>query len=143
MVAHRDSAGNTGMIGEGDMQWMTAASGVVHEEMHDKEFAKRGGTLEAIQLWVNLPKAQKMSPPRYQTLVSPDIPVVDLGSGAGYARVIAGHFRNVKGPANTVKPVNLYDLRLRGGSNSSTATGGLQYRLLCAPWRSRAAGASS
>jgi quercetin 2,3-dioxygenase len=93
---------------------MTAASGVVHEEMHEREFAKRGGTLEAIQLWVNLPKAYKMSSPRYQTLLNTDIPVVDL-DGAGYARVIAGKLGGIKGPAKTFTPVNLYDVRLRAG----------------------------
>jgi quercetin 2,3-dioxygenase len=115
MVAHRDSAGNAGIIGEGDVQWMTAASGVVHEEMHENAFAQRGGTLEAIQLWVNLPKAYKMSPPRYQTLVNADIPVVPLDEGAGHVRVIAGEFEGVKGPANTFTPVNLYDVRLKAG----------------------------
>jgi redox-sensitive bicupin YhaK (pirin superfamily) len=114
-VAHRDSGGNAGIIAEGDVQWMTAASGVVHEEKHEKEFAKRGGTLEAIQLWVNLPKAHKMSPPRYQTVLNAEIPVVHLGDGAGYARVIAGEFKGIKGPANTFTPVNLYDMRLNAG----------------------------
>ena len=114
-VAHRDSTGTEGVIGPGDVQWMTAASGIVHEELHEQEFAARGGTLEGIQLWVNLPKAFKMSKPRYQTLVSDEIPTVDLGGGAGQLRVIAGEFRGVSGPAKTFSPVHLYDLRLTAG----------------------------
>lgn len=114
-VAHRDSTGSGGVIGPGDVQWMTAASGIVHEELHEKEFAERGGLLEGIQLWVNLPKAVKMSRPRYQTLVCTDIPTVDLDGGAGSLRVIAGEFRGTKGPANTFSPVHLYDLRLKAG----------------------------
>jgi redox-sensitive bicupin YhaK (pirin superfamily) len=114
-VAHRDSTGSGGVIGPGDVQWMTAAAGIVHEELHEKEFAKHGGLLEGIQLWVNLPKAFKMSKPGYQTLVSDDIPSVDLDGGAGQLRVIAGEFRGVKGPAKTFSPVHLYDLRLAAG----------------------------
>jgi redox-sensitive bicupin YhaK (pirin superfamily) len=116
MVAHRDSAGNSGIIGPGDVQWMTAAAGVVHEEMHEKEFAKRGGTLHAIQLWVNLPQASKMSKPGYQTLLDRDIPVVDLVGEHGRVRVIAGTFGAVRGPAKTFTPVDLYDVQLRAGA---------------------------
>ena len=115
VVAHRDSAGNSGVIGPGDVQWMTAASGIVHEELHEKEWAKRGGTLQAIQLWVNLPKSSKMSAPGYQTIVNDQIPVVQLGGGAGSLRVIAGSVGGAKGPAKTFTPIELYDLRLRAG----------------------------
>lgn len=115
VVAHRDSAGHGGIIGPGEVQWMTAGSGVVHEEMHERDFARRGGTLEAIQLWVNLPRAFKMTPPRYQTLVERDIPVVELADGAGRLRVIAGSYRGVTGPARTFTPVQLYDLRVSAG----------------------------
>jgi redox-sensitive bicupin YhaK (pirin superfamily) len=115
MVAHRDSAGNAGIIGPGDVQWMTAASGIVHEERHEREWANRGGTLQAIQLWVNLPKTSKMSAPGYQTLVSDQIPVVQLDGGAGALRVIAGSVRGRNGPAKTFTPVELYDLRVRAG----------------------------
>jgi redox-sensitive bicupin YhaK (pirin superfamily) len=115
IVAHRDSAGNSGVIGPGDVQWMTAASGIVHEEMHEKEWAKRGGTLQAIQLWVNLPKAHKMSAPGYQTIESNQIPVVTLDGGAGSLRVIAGSVRAARGPAKTFTPIELYDLHLRAG----------------------------
>jgi quercetin 2,3-dioxygenase len=114
-VEHRDSAGHSGTIHEGDVQWMTAASGVVHEEMHEREFAKRGGTFEMVQLWVNLPKAYKMSQPRYQTLRREQIPVVQLGEGAT-ARVIAGELNGAKGPARTFTPVNVFDVRLKSGS---------------------------
>jgi len=115
MLAHRDSAGNSGVIGPGDVQWMTAASGVVHEERHEREWAKRGGTLQAIQLWVNLPKAFKMSAPGYQTILNDHIPVLPLEAGAGSLRVIAGSVRGVRGPAKTFTPVELYDLWLRAG----------------------------
>jgi redox-sensitive bicupin YhaK (pirin superfamily) len=115
VVAHRDSAGHGGIIGPGDVQWMTAGSGVVHEEMHERDFARRGGTLEAIQLWVNLPKAFKLTPPCYQTLGERDIPVVELTAGAGRLRVIAGSYRGVTGPARTFTPVQLYDLRVSAG----------------------------
>ena len=114
-VAHRDSTGSGGVIGPGDVQWMTAASGIVHEELHEEEFAKQGGLLEGIQLWVNLPRASKMTAPRYQTLVDAEIPAVELDGGAGRVRVIAGEFRGAKGPAKTFSPVHLYDLRLQAG----------------------------
>lgn len=114
-LAHRDSAGNAGVIGPGDVQWMTAASGVVHEEMHEREFARKGGTLHAIQLWVNLPRERKMSAPGYQTILDKDIPAVDL-EGGGRLRVIAGSFRGRKGPARTFTPVELYDVQLKGGT---------------------------
>ena len=116
VVAHRDSAGNAGVIGPGDVQWMTAASGIVHEEMHEAHWAKQGGTFQAIQLWVNLPQAQKMSAPKYQTLLNADIPSVTLEQGAGRLRVIAGAFRGERGPARTFTPIELYDLQLPAGS---------------------------
>ena len=121
LVAHRDSAGNSGVIGPGDVQWMTAGSGIVHEEMHEKEFAKKGGTLHAIQLWVNLPKADKMSRPGYQTLLNKEIPVVELDGGKGRLRVIAGAYAGVRGPAKTFSPVHLYDVQLRAGARQTFA----------------------
>ncbi|MBX3236719.1 MAG: pirin family protein [Nitrospiraceae bacterium] len=117
-VAHRDSAGNGGVIGPDDVQWMTAASGVVHEEMHEREWAKQGGAFQAIQLWVNLPAQFKMSAPRYQTLVKQDIPTLPLADGGGDVRVIAGEFGGRKGPAQTVTPVELLDVRLRAGGHA-------------------------
>jgi quercetin 2,3-dioxygenase len=113
-VSHRDSAGNSGTIYPGDVQWMTAASGVVHEEMHAREFSEKGGTFEMIQLWVNLPKALKTSPPRYQGIVKDQIPTVTLGA-SGQARIIAGELNGVAGPAKTNSPINVFDLRLKAG----------------------------
>lgn len=110
-VDHRDSGGHSGTIHPGDVQWMTAASGVVHEEMHGKDFTAKGGDFEMVQLWVNLPAAYKMSKPHYQGLVSADIPRAELGPGA-YARIIAGELNGVKGPAKTFTPVNVFDVRL-------------------------------
>ncbi|MGH8583050.1 MAG: pirin family protein [Gammaproteobacteria bacterium] len=124
-LAHRDSAGNHGTIGPGEVQWMTAGSGVVHEEMHERAFAKQGGTVEMVQLWVNLPKALKMSPPRYQTLLKEQIPVIDLPEDSGHVRVIAGEFRGIQGPAKTFTPIHLYDLRLKAGHRTElTLTAG-------------------
>lgn len=114
-LEHRDSAGNRGTIGPGDVQWMTAASGVVHEEWHEQAFTRRGGVLEMVQLWVNLPAKDKMSPPRYQEIMAAQIPDVDL-DGAGTARVIAGDFWGAKGPARTFTPITALDLRLRAGA---------------------------
>ena len=114
-VAHRDSAGNGGTIGPGDVQWMTAASGVVHEELHEQAWAREGGTLQMIQLWVNLPGSLKMSAPRYQTLLDAEIPQAKLGGQGGVLRVIAGEYEGLKGPARTFTPVHLYDLRLVAG----------------------------
>lgn len=116
-LEHRDSAGNHGKIGPGDVQWMTAASGVVHEEWHEQAFTKRGGVLEMVQLWVNLPAKDKMSPPRYQEILDRQIPVVDL-DGAGTARVIAGELRGTKGPAMTFTPLHVWDVRLKAGQRT-------------------------
>jgi hypothetical protein len=113
-VGHRDSAGNSGVIYPGDVQWMTAASGVVHEELHEAEFTKNGGVFEMVQLWVNLPKAQKMSAPQYQGIAKEQIPVIEL-PGGGHVRVIAGELLGRRGPAKTFTPVGLFDLILKPG----------------------------
>ena len=113
-IAHRDSAGNAGVIGPGDVQWMTAGSGVVHEEMHDKEFAAQGGTLEMVQLWVNLPKADKMTRPKYQDITADRIPVVQRGDTT--VRVIAGELDGHQGPASTFSPLNVWDVAMPAGS---------------------------
>jgi redox-sensitive bicupin YhaK (pirin superfamily) len=113
-VEHRDSAGGGGLIGPGDVQWMTAASGLVHEEMHGREFTRQGGVLEMVQLWVNLPARDKKRPPRYQTILGEQIPTVELADG-GTARVIAGQLCGVTGPAQTFTPVNLWDARVKAG----------------------------
>ncbi|HUG80389.1 MAG TPA: pirin family protein [Bryobacterales bacterium] len=117
-VDHRDSGGNSGTIKPGDVQWMTAASGVVHEEKHGSDLTKHGGMFEMVQLWVNLPKAYKMSAPRYQAITSEQIPVKQLGE-AGYARVIAGELAGVRGPAETFTPVNVFDVRLNAGQQTT------------------------
>jgi redox-sensitive bicupin YhaK (pirin superfamily) len=117
VLAHRDSAGHAGVIGPGDVQWMTAASGIVHEEFHEKAFAKKGGTLHAIQLWVNLPRASKMSAPGYQTILNGDIPAIDL-DGRGTLRVIAGSYLGQRGPARTFTTIQLYDVQLKAGGRA-------------------------
>ena len=114
-VEHRDNAGNRGRIGPGDVQWMTAAKGIVHEEMHGRAFAAKGGTLEMVQLWVNLPAKDKMSLPRYQEILAGAIPTVSLDNGGSMARIIAGNYEGATGPAQTFTPVDLWDLRLKSG----------------------------
>lgn len=111
-VEHRDSTGNGGVIGPGDVQWMTAAGGILHEEYHSPAFARTGGPFRMVQLWVNLPARDKMAPGGYQAIVSADIPVVELADGAGKARIIAGELGEAKGPANTFTPINVWDVRL-------------------------------
>src|SRR5689334_2004967 len=100
-VEHRDSSGGGGKIGPGDVQWMTTGSGLVHEEFHGREFARRGGLFEMVQLWVNLPAKDKMAPPRYQGITSAEIPTVTLPKGGGTVRIIAGELAGAKGPAET------------------------------------------
>lgn len=114
-VEHRDSSGGGGKIGPGDVQWMTAASGLVHEEYHGTEYAKRGGPFEMIQLWVNLPKKDKMDQPGYQGIPNAQIPTVELAKDAGLVRVIAGEYGRAKGPARTYSPMNVWDVRLKAG----------------------------
>ncbi len=108
-VEHRDSAGGGGRIGPGDVQWMTAASGVVHEEKHSQAFSEQGGVFEMVQLWVNLPASKKMSAPQYQALLDREFPRIDMG--AAEARIIAGEFRGDRGPASTHSPMTVCDLR--------------------------------
>ncbi len=114
-VAHRDSAGNGGVIGPGDVQWMTAAAGLLHEEFHSEAFTRSGGHLEMAQLWVNLPARDKGVPPRYQGIVSAEIPDIELPDGAGRLRVVAGAYAGQRGPALTYTPMNVWDLRLKAG----------------------------
>ncbi|MEY9758561.1 redox-sensitive bicupin YhaK (pirin superfamily) [Bradyrhizobium yuanmingense] len=116
-VEHRDSAGNGGVIGPGDVQWMTAAGGILHEEYHSAGFAKAGGPLRMVQLWVNLPAKDKMAPGGYQGIAKADIPNVSLPHGAGKARVIAGAYRGIKGPAHTFTPINVWDLSLKADAD--------------------------
>lgn len=114
-VTHKDSAGGGGTIKTGDVQWMTAASGVVHEEFHSPEFAEKGGLFEMVQLWVNLPAQDKMSAPRYQAIEAQDIPLVQFDHDAGYIRVIAGQYAEQAGPARTYSPMNVWDGVLKVG----------------------------
>lgn len=117
-VAHKDSTGNGGVIGPGDVQWMTAGAGILHEEFHSPAFTDAGGTLEMVQLWVNLPEQYKMTPPGYQGITNEQIPEVALANDAGKVRVIAGHYGNVVGPAQTFSPMNVWDVRLNSGTTS-------------------------
>jgi redox-sensitive bicupin YhaK (pirin superfamily) len=114
-VEHRDSSGGGGIIHPGDVQWMTAASGVVHEEFHGSEYAKRGGPFEMIQLWVNLSAKDKKAPPGYQNITNAQIPRADLPPGAGIVRVIAGNYQGTQGRAHTFSPMNVWDVRLTAG----------------------------
>lgn len=113
-VSHRDSGGAEGTIGEGEVQWMTAAAGVIHEEFHSAAFTRRGGPFHMVQLWVNLPAKDKMGTPAYQAITRDRITEVVLPDGGGVARIIAGNFVGTQGPARTHTPVNLWDLRLTG-----------------------------
>jgi redox-sensitive bicupin YhaK (pirin superfamily) len=123
-VAHKDSTGQGGVIGPGDVQWMTAGSGILHEEFHSEEFAKNGGTLNMVQLWVNLPANLKMTKPGYQAILDKQIPAIDLQNGAGQARIIAGQLNGQQGPAHTFTPMNVIDLKLNQGSISIPAAEG-------------------
>jgi redox-sensitive bicupin YhaK (pirin superfamily) len=114
-VEHRDSSGGGGKIGPGDVQWMTAASGIVHEEFHGPEFAKNGGPFEMIQLWVNLPKKDKTAPSGYQSITKAEIPKIEIPGGS--VRVIAGQYADRKGPAHTFTPMNVFDVRLQAGKS--------------------------
>lgn len=115
-LEHRDTSGAGGLIGEGDVQWMTAGAGIVHEEFHSQQFTEQGGLLNMVQLWVNLPASAKDTPAAYQTLLNKDIPRVSLEDGGGALRVIAGEYLEHKGPANTFTPINVWDLKLEPGA---------------------------
>ncbi len=118
-VEHRDSAGHGGVIGPGDVQWMTAGGGIIHEEYHSPGFAKAGGPFRMVQLWVNLPAKDKLAPGAYQGIVADQIPVVDLPGGAGTVRIIAGELAGAKGPARTFTPINVWDVRLKPGTDAT------------------------
>jgi len=115
-VAHHDSAGNSGVIGEGDVQWMTAASGVLHKEYHEKEYAKKGGAFQMVQLWVNLPAKDKMSKPKYQGITNDQMGKYNLPGNGGVVEVIAGKLGETKGPVNTFTPIEMYNVRLKKGA---------------------------
>lgn len=119
-VAHNDSAGNSGVINPGDVQWMTAGSGILHKEYHEESFAARGGLFEMVQLWVNLPKKDKSVTPHYQALTKEAITKVVLPGNGGEVNVIAGDFNGTKGAAETYTPVNLFDVKLNAGHHVTT-----------------------
>ena len=121
-VAHRDSTGAGGTIGPGDVQWMTAGAGIVHEEFHSAAFTQRGGTMEMVQLWVNLPASDKMAEPGYQSLLKKQIPVVELPGGAGSVRVIAGEFDGQHGPARSFTPLDVLDMSFKQGATVQLPT---------------------
>lgn len=115
-VEHRDSSGSGGVISDGDVQWMTAASGVLHKEFHETEWSKNGGEFHMVQLWVNLPAQYKMSSPRYQAIANSDMPRVTLKDG--YVEIIAGEYAGERGKAKTFSPVNLFNLKLKEGGEA-------------------------
>ena len=117
-VTHKDSHGGGGTIGTGDVQWMTAGSGLMHQEFHSERFSQEGGMFEMVQLWVNLPAKDKMTAPKYQAIKSQDIPVVNLPDEAGSARIIAGELNNTQGAASTFTPINMWDVVMNGGKSA-------------------------
>lgn len=117
-VAHHDSSGNSGIIGEGDVQWMTAASGILHKEYHEENFSRQGGKFQMVQLWVNLPAKYKMSKPKYQELSNEKISKYQIPGDGGVVEVIAGEYKDVKGAASTFTPVNLLNAKLNKGAKT-------------------------
>ncbi len=114
-VTHRDSTGGGGTIGTGDVQWMTAGSGLMHQEFHSEKFSVEGGMFEMVQLWVNLPAKYKMTAPKYQAITAANIPTVELADNVGSARIIAGNLAETKGVATTFSPINMWDVRMNAG----------------------------
>lgn len=114
-IEHGDSSGGGGVIGEGDVQWMTAASGILHKEFHETEWSKKGGEFQMVQLWINLPAVDKKGPAKYQAISKNDIKNVELSEGRGQVQVIAGEFNGEKGPASTFTPISMYNVELKAG----------------------------
>jgi len=114
-VSHKDSTGQGGTIGPGEVQWMTAGSGILHQEFHSEDFAKQGGILQMVQLWVNLPATHKMTAPAYQGILNQSIPEIELSNARGSIRVIAGEYEGQMGPAKTFTSMNVFDIRLKKG----------------------------
>jgi redox-sensitive bicupin YhaK (pirin superfamily) len=142
-VAHRDNAGNAGVIGPGDVQWMTAARGIFHEEYHEADFARRGGQMHMMQLWVNLPKKDKTAAPAYQPIIAADIPTVAL-AGGGRVRVIAGEYEGARGPARTFTPMVMLDISAPAGARIPIAVSDSYNALaVVAKGRMRAGGVSA
>lgn len=117
-VAHHDSQGGGGVIGEGDVQWMTASSGILHKEYHEEEWSKQGGNFQMVQLWVNLPKKDKLSAPKYQAIVNADIPRYRLDNDQGEIEVIGGHYKNIVGAASTFSSMHLLNAKLNKGGKA-------------------------
>lgn len=115
-IAHHDSTGNSGIIGQGDVQWMTAGSGILHKEYHEKEYSQKGGLFQMCQLWVNLPSKHKMTPPKYQSLLHENMGKFNIANDGGIVNVIAGEYQGIKGPASTFTPMSVLDLRLNSNS---------------------------
>jgi redox-sensitive bicupin YhaK (pirin superfamily) len=120
-VAHHDSAGNSGVIGEGDVQWMTAAAGILHKEYHEKSFSEAGGDFQMVQLWVNLPAKDKMSTPKYQGITHEQLNKFQLPNNGGEIEVIAGKYNDIEGSASTFTPLHLYNMRLNKGGESTVS----------------------
>lgn len=120
-IAHHDSSGGGGIIGEGDIQWMTAANGVLHKEYHEEEWSKKGGDFQMVQLWVNLPKKYKTSAPNYQAIKNADLKLYELDNKAGVIEVIAGEYKGVKGAASTFTPINMFNAKLNKGGKATFA----------------------
>lgn len=116
-VAHHDSFGNSGVIGEGDVQWMTAASGILHKEYHEEEWSRKGGLMQMVQLWVNLPAEHKMDPPKYQPIRREDYGLVLLPENEGCIEIIAGSYKGASGPAQSFTPIEMYNARLNKGAD--------------------------
>jgi len=114
-VAHHDSSGNSGVIYPGDVQWMTAASGILHKEYHEEQYSLNGGPFQMVQLWVNLPAKDKMGKPRYQAIKQADMAHFDLPADGGKIEIIAGNYKGIKGNANTFSPIEVYNARLKKG----------------------------
>lgn len=117
-VEHHDSSGGGGVIGEGDVQWMTAASGVLHKEFHESEWSKKGGEFQMVQLWVNLPAKDKMSAPKYQALENGKMTKVPLADGKGHVEVIAGTYQGHQGSASTFSPMHIYNVKMKAGAKA-------------------------
>ena len=115
-VAHHDSTGNSGIIEEGDVQWMTAASGILHKEYQEEKFNRQGGLFQMVQLWINLPAKDKMSTPKYQPLLHSQMGKFELADDGGEVNVIAGSYKGIKGPASTFTPIQMYDARLKSNA---------------------------
>jgi hypothetical protein len=118
-VEHNDSTGAGGVIEEGGIQWMTSGKGILHKEYHEKNFSKKGGEMQMVQLWVNLPAKDKMTEPKYQNIENKDLAKVDLGNGVGFIDIIAGEFENNKGPALSFTPLSLFNVKLNKGKGTS------------------------